>query len=130
MIIDGYIGPFPAPKITQILESEIRLVVTEGKVHDVRFHYVAGEEISVGTLDFQYENVKVLFEKEDRQTKAKFGTLVGNIALKKTNLKTQRGFKHGEIAYVRHKEKSLLNYLWKSIEDGVLNTLLPLKIEH
>lgn len=36
--------------------------------------------------------------------------------------------KKGEISAIRNKNKSFFNYLWKSIESGIIDILIPTPI--
>lgn len=104
-------------------------VETAGQLYGLQFNILADHNKSVGTVDFEYENLKIEVLNQSTKNKDVVLSIISNLALKKKNIKTDRHFKQGVIDYRRDKNKSVFGYIFDSMKDGLVDTLIPFDLE-
>jgi hypothetical protein len=103
--------------------------VTGGIINSLEFSFTANDSLSTGTVDMDYEKIKleILNEKSDKKTKKGFMTFAANTAIKSNNRKGKSTYLQGVINTTRVQEKDVWPYLWHSIQAGLVSTLAPFK---
>jgi hypothetical protein len=88
---------------------------------------LATDDASTGQLIFEYENLKVdVQKKKDQNKKATLISFVANELVKKKNLPENRNYSRGTIQFERRKDRAIVNYLWKSIQSGIISVVAPI----
>ena len=94
--------------------------VETGNLKRLAFNFTYDDDRSAGDLLFEYDNLKVhILDKEDRTNKKVQSFFTNILVLQKENIRDDRSFREGTIAFERDKKKSLFNYWWKSLLSGI-----------
>ena len=95
---------------------------TTGDLKDIRFVFNGNRERATGTFAIKYEDLKVDIYKKDGKEKNKLISAVGNLLVKND---TDGDLKKVDVAVERSKDKSVFNFLWKFVMEGLKQTVLP-----
>jgi len=95
---------------------------TTGDLKDIQFVFNGNRERATGTFAIEYDDLKVDIYKKDGKKKNKLVTAIGNLLVK--NDSNDRP-KKVTIAVERSKDKSVFNFLWKFVMEGLKQTVLP-----
>ena len=95
---------------------------TTGNLKDIRFVFNGNRERATGSFAIKYEDLKVDIYKKDGKKKNKLVSAVGNLLVKND---TDGDLKKVNVAVERSKDKSVFNFLWKFIMEGLKQTVLP-----
>lgn len=114
--------------LNDILNRLLLLNIKSGTVLSTEMDFVADNDSAYGYLDLSYRNLKLdLKSTENPQKSVVFVNALLNTVAKKNNIKGQAGFTRGFIAYRRNPTDKFFKYIWKAVQSGILNTLLPAK---
>lgn len=106
-----------------LLLAEIKM----GEIFGAEFEFKANDDASDGKMTIFYNNLKVVIYNPKRQNKKlKIMTFIANELVKKKNLSSDPKFRTGTICFERTKNKALPNYLWKSLQTGIVSTVAPI----
>jgi hypothetical protein len=125
----GRVDEMGMDAFNQILVPQEHIRVEEGRIISNQFEVDAGTDYSTGVMNFQYENLKVAFLKEKKNHEMKdrsFYSALANTGLRFLNLDQQET--PADTAYIyfeRDKNKSIFNYIVKSLISGVKATIIP-----
>lgn len=97
-------------------------IKSSGKITEVAFNFNANKETSTGTFSIKYDNLQVEVLKSDGKDKNKFMSFVGNLIAKSD---TKGDLKKVNPSVERDKTKSVFNFLWRFIQQGLKETILP-----
>jgi len=95
-----------------------------GDLHQLDFYIEGNAQHSYGTLQFDYEDLKIEVFDDDKEKKWLLSQL-GTLALKNNNFPEKSNYKEGEIYFTRIPNKSFLNLFWNSIRVGVVDIINP-----
>ena len=95
---------------------------TTGDLNDVRFVFNGNRENATGTFSIDYDDLKVGIYKKDGKKKNKVVSALGNLLVKND---TDGELKKVNVAVDRSKDKSVFNFLWKFVMQGLKQTVLP-----
>ncbi len=104
-------------------------VEVKGTVQQVKFNYTGDVAQSKGEVFFDYEGLQVQFYDENKEVKNWLKNTVGNAAIRSNNLPSNASYKKGVFEFERVQHKSIFNYLWKSVQTGLMPIVLPFKGE-
>ena len=91
------------------------------------FSFNTNDNYSLGWMEFLYENLKVSLLRKDSDKEWGFiSTLANTVALSHNPLPGKE-MKTVEIGYERNKNKGIINYIWKTIQSGMVRTIVPSK---
>ena len=97
-------------------------VETSGTLNEVKFTFNGNRERSTGTFAINYDDLKVDIYKKDGKKKNKITSALGNLVVKND---TKGKLKEVKIGVDRSKDKSVFNFLWKFVMEGLKETVLP-----
>ena len=97
-------------------------VETSGNLKYVQFVLNGNRERATGTFAIKYEKLKVDIYKKDGKKTNKLISAVGNLLVKND---TDDDLKKVDVAVERSKDKSVFNFLWKFVMEGLKQTVLP-----
>ena len=126
--VNGKMGKMNARAFNQVLKPLFNAKVASGNIKKSSFNYFANSYKSKGKIEIEYEDLKLEIHSNVKHKKHFFSSLLANSVVKTHNLKHHRGYKQGEIASLRNKNKSFFNVLWKSLQSGIIDILIPKKI--
>lgn len=125
--VQGSVGSVDGSTFNSVLEPMMGVKVTGGIINSLEFSFTANDSLSTGTVDMDYEKIKleILNENSDKKTKKGFMTFAANTAIKSNNNTGQSNYLQGIINTTREQEKDVWPYLWHSIQAGLVSTLAP-----
>lgn len=104
------------------LSQPLMNVSTDSEIKQVKFTINGNSNFATGTFAINYDNMKVAVYKKDGKEKNKFMTAVGNLIVKNDS---NNELKERPIRVERLKDKSVFNFLWRCLQEGLKQTLLP-----
>src|SRR3546814_99988 len=118
--VDGSLGRMPMEAVNPMLEATARMKIKRGTLQKLLFTFEADSSRSRGTMKFYYNNLNVeLLGKENAENNMKVASVLANLLLLNSHNPPPEGpFREGHIAFTRLKNKSIFNYLWKSLLTG------------
>lgn len=121
------VGPCSMDVFNKVLEPMMLVVVKSGKIISLNYQYTANDKDAIGTLDFEYENVKLeVLNKEEQTKKQGFMSLAANTVIKTSNKKEHvKSYTQGVIKAVRIQNKNVFPYLWHTVQSGIIYTMAP-----
>lgn len=126
----GNVGSIDATAFNPVLEPMMGVKVTDGIINNLEFNFVATDSLSIGTLDIDYEGIKLeVFNTdndENKKSKKGFLSFAANTVVKTHNRSGDSNYLQGVIHITRVYEKDVWPYLWHSIQAGLVSTLVPI----
>lgn len=116
--IIGHIRDFPSQALIPFTKPYINAEF-QGKLDDLRFDFTGNDDGSAGQFSLQHSNFKVTVLQRNGKKKNKLVSAIANLFVKKDSPPTKVSVK-----IEREKNKSFFNVLWKSVADGLKQTLL------
>ncbi|TCS89989.1 uncharacterized protein DUF748 [Anseongella ginsenosidimutans] len=118
--VNGSLGRMPMEAINPMLEAAARLKIKRGTLQKLLFTLHGDSTRSAGSMKFYYNNLNVeLLGKEDSESNMKIASALTNMLLLYSNNPPPEGpLRTGVISFTRLKNKSIFNYLWKSLLTG------------
>lgn len=104
------------------LSQPLMNISTDSEIKQVKFTINGNREFATGTFAINYDNMKVAVYKKDGKEKNKFMTAVGNLIVKNDS---NDELKERPVRVERLKDKSVFNFLWRCLQEGLKQTLLP-----
>ena len=121
--VDGEMGRIIATEINRVSESMMRMKIKSGVIHKASFHFWANNDQSKGELIMDYENLKIEVMKVDERKSYKALSAIANGVMNNHNIPGKKKYKTGLIHFSRDKNKAIPNYLWKSIQSGLVSIM-------
>jgi len=121
----GLLGPISGIAFNKLTKHLLLAEIEMGSVKSAWFSYTANNEESLGELKIDYENLKMQAYKVDKEKKAKFLTFIGNNLIRKSNLPEDPKYRTGVVSFKRSKDKGIPNFLWKSVQSGIISIIAP-----
>lgn len=95
---------------------------TTGTLDEVKFTFHGNRERAKGTFAINYDNLKVDIYKKDGKKRNDLVSAIGNLFVKDDS---EDKLKKTEVVIDRKKDKSVFNFLWRFVEQGLKQTVLP-----
>ncbi len=124
--VTGLLGSIQGIAFNSMTKNLLLAEIQMGNVHSAWFSYTANNDESIGKLKIDYENLKMVAWKPDKQKEAKFLTFIGNNLIRKNNLPEDANYRTGVISFKRYKERGIPNFLWKSVQSGIISIIAPI----
>lgn len=123
---DASLDYLDLPIINNIIDSDVPVRVKSGVLHQLKFTCQGNRDLATGSLDGDYENLRVeVVGKKPGESKKVISALLNNLALKNDNEQGTRNYRSGKIYYPRAREKGLFHQWWHAIQSGLKSTVLP-----
>ncbi|WP_159799511.1 hypothetical protein [Flavobacterium sp. MK4S-17] len=119
--ITGHLQNIDSKNINPI-SRPLMNVTTTGTIKNVKFNFMGNRNDATGTFAIEYDDLKVKLYKKDGKEKNKFMSFIGNMLVKNDS---RDKLKETHIKTERVKHKSFFNFLWRCVQDGLKQTLLP-----
>lgn len=126
--VDGETDDLYTNTLNDILQP-LAGVETVGKIYGFDFNIEGNNYHSTGIINLEYDGLKVKILNPESSEKKFLLSAVSNMALRKSNIITDKRFRQGTIDLERDANKSILGFLWESIKDGMLDTLIPFELK-
>jgi hypothetical protein len=121
----GYMGPSSLSYFDDALIPALGLQVLNGSIESLYFQASANNFNSKGTLKMTYRDLEAKVFKADHSEKNKFLSWSVNNLLYKSNPGNNGEFREATMKFERSIYKGFGNYLWKTIQNGIVNTIAP-----
>lgn len=123
----GSVGAMKLSPLNDMLEPSMNMTFKDGRLNRLTFDFLANDNNSKGWEEFLYEGLDVTLLKKDPDKEWGFLSALFNTVALSENPAPGKDLKIVEIGYERDKNKGLINYLWKTIQSGMVRTILPQK---
>lgn len=122
----GSIGAMALKPLNDMLEPAINMTFNGGKLDRMTFAFTANDNISDGWMEFLFSDLDVALLKKDADKQWGFVSLMANAVAISNNPVDGKDLKVVEIGYERDKNKGIINYVYKTIQSGMVRTIIPL----
>ncbi len=121
------VGPCDIKVFNKVLEPSMLVVAKSGDIIALNYAYTANDKDANGTIDFEYENVKIdVLDKKKQTKKQGFMSLAANTVIKSNNKKENtKTYTQGVIKVNRVQNKNIFPYLWHAVQSGIIYTMAP-----
>lgn len=122
------VGPMELREFNQVVGPLAGIEITSGKLERMEIPNISFTNYqSTGILKFYYSNLKIKLLKKDNSDwsgiKSSVLGFAANTYVSSDNPRANGKFNEGIIRFQRDTEKSIFNYLWKSIFTGLKSTV-------
>lgn len=122
--LTGNIATCPMDILNPMTKPAALMEINTGTLEKFEFHFTGDNELAKGKLKFAYDdlNISILEIKDGSAHKSKFSSFLANSLMIKSKNPRGKILLPDDINYKRDPSRSILNFWWKSIFDGVKNT--------
>ncbi|MBK5212039.1 MAG: hypothetical protein JJE55_00080 [Flavobacteriaceae bacterium] len=117
------IGPLVADKMNSFTEPNLK-VLLEGHTNKTFFTIDGNNYNSMTDLKINYSDFKVNILRKDGKRKNKFLSIIANTFISKNSEKKIDNYREGSADATRDKTKSVFNFLWISVKNALVKTML------
>ncbi len=111
-------------RLNSILFPVLDMKFKNGSFDGMSFNIQGNDYKSSGNLTLLYTDLEVeIFNKKNNESKAI--SWLANSVVKRSNPNKQGKTTVSEVGFERTRYKGLGNYLWKSVQSGIVNSLVP-----
>lgn len=122
----GYLGKANMTIFNQALKPATGAVIDSGVVDMVTFEAKANNTFSTGTMKMVYSGFKAkAMNKKDDEKEDKFLSFLANTVVFRANPNKQEKLRVAEMGFERVMYKGFGNFVWKTLQTGIVNTVLP-----
>lgn len=116
----GSVTNLPLRELNPLLKDIVFIEIESGQLNALNFAFTYDDIASQGELQLDYEDLKILSLKKERDRDVnEFKTLLVNTAVKNNETLS------GEISVMRNQKKAVFNFWTISIVDGLKGALMP-----
>lgn len=119
--ITGHLQNLESEK-ANVVSKPLMNATTSGTLKDIQFTINGNHTNAKGTFAIEYDDLKVDIYKKDGKDKNKIISALGNLVVKGDS---NGDLKKVDVAVDRAKDKSVFNFLWKFVMQGLKQTILP-----
>ncbi|MEH6765922.1 MAG: hypothetical protein V7655_15570 [Aequorivita antarctica] len=117
------VGQLAADKMNSFTEPNLKIRL-EGQTNKVYFTIDGNSETSKTDLKINYSDFKVIVLRKDGERKNKLLSEIANIFVSKNTKKQNQYYREGSAQANRDKTKSVFNFLWISLKNALVKTML------
>ncbi|MEI6884327.1 MAG: hypothetical protein WCO02_07560 [Bacteroidota bacterium] len=126
--LSATVGPMDLREFNQVVTPLAGISITSGKLIKMEIPTIEfNKEKSTGLLKFYYSSLEIKLIKKDTTDWSSIKSSVlgwaANTYVSSDNPRANGKFKEGIILWHRDQEKSIFNYLWKSVFTGLKSTV-------
>ncbi len=121
----GSVGAMQLSPLNNMLEPSINMKFNAGKVKRMTFFFEANDHHSSGWMEFLYNDLDVVLLKKEAGKEWGFISFLADKVTHSNNPPPGKPVKVVSVGYERDKNKGIINYLWKTIQSGMIRTLAP-----
>lgn len=131
----GSTSSFKVPLMNPLVAPLALIELTKGQVESVNFYGLARQDTAVGRVKFLYKDVQLNVIKKQAANKGKvhesrFLSFVAKSVMHKNNPLKDKPPRIGRMHFARDPNKGFFNYIWKTMQNGLINTMVPSKRLH
>ncbi|SNR59495.1 hypothetical protein SAMN04488009_2712 [Maribacter sedimenticola] len=121
-VISGGLSNFKTERLNEFLTPNLRTQTT-GTIDQMYFTISGDDYTANGDIKMNYEDFKFQVLDKERKGVKKILSFIGNLFINDGSKADEDGFRYGTISTERVQHKSFFNYLWISLQDGLLDVL-------
>ncbi|MEL1243636.1 hypothetical protein AAEO56_05140 [Flavobacterium sp. DGU11] len=120
--ITGHLQNIRSEEVNPV-SKPLMSVTTSGDLNEINFTFNGNRERATGDFSINYDDLKVeIYDTDDLKKKKKLVSAIGNLLIKNDS---KGQLKKVHIGVDRSKDKSVFNFLWKFVQEGLTQTVLP-----
>jgi len=133
MKVRAKLGPMSFKPVSEMLEGPLQVRFLSGKINSMETEFIADTKHSSGHLYLDYSDMKIQIFKEKMTTQGEkekekwFLNAIVNTVVKTNNHKDDINFASGLIEYDRPEDIGVPGYVFQSLKEGLLTTMMPEK---
>lgn len=123
--VNGRLGEMDLTVINPTIEGLLSMRVRSGNARSIHFDFMADDDISRGMLIFVYDDLEIRFfdaETQRERRRDRFRSFIANRFMVRSDNPAEDP-RNALIEYERDKQRSMFNYWWRSISDGLMDTI-------
>jgi len=125
--VSGSVGTMNISPLNAMLEPSMNIKFKGGTVTRMTFAFQADDDFSKGWMEFLYKDLDVELMKKDQDKEKGFLSFLANTVANSNNPQPGKDdSKSVEIGFERDKTKGIIGYIWKTIQSGMVRTILPI----
>jgi len=121
----GRLGGMNARAVNVVSETAAGAAFRSGIIDSVIFKGMGNQDAASGMFEMRYHDLVVDVTQKRSNNPNKFLSLIANLILRRENPAEGEGVRQVQMQTVRVPYKGFFNMYWKTIENGLLNTLKP-----
>lgn len=121
----GSVGAMKLFPVNGMLEPALHMIFKAGKLNRLTFDFTANNNVSKGWMEFLYQDLDVVLLKKDPGKEYGFLSFMANAMTLSNNPAQGKELKTVEIGFERDKNKGIIGYIWRTIQSGLVRTILP-----
>ncbi|RLD82282.1 MAG: hypothetical protein DRJ15_02045 [Bacteroidetes bacterium] len=126
----GHADAFPASNLNSLIQPLAAIEATGGSVNSVDFYAMAMNDTTAGRINFKYSDLEVAVLKKKKNEEGlvkenKFYSFAAQTAIHKNNPSHGKEVRIARMSFVRDPNKGFFNYIWKTLQHGLITTLTP-----
>ncbi|MDN5349772.1 MAG: hypothetical protein PWQ54_1168 [Bacteroidales bacterium] len=121
----GRLGSMNANAVNVVSETAAGAAFRSGIIDSVIFKGLGNQDAASGIFEMRYHDLVVDITQKRSNNPNKFLSLVANLILRRENPAEGDGIRQVQMQTARVPYKGFFNMYWKTIENGLVNTLKP-----
>jgi hypothetical protein len=122
----GSVGSMHLSPLNAMLEPLINIKFNAGTVTRMSFSFSGDDNTSTGWMEFLYKDVDIVILNKDAAKEIGIASFLANSMTNSNNPETGKSkIKSVEIDAERNKNRGPINFIWKTIQSGMVRTILP-----
>jgi len=121
----GYLGPSKMYYYDKAIIPALGLKILKGDIESLSFMASADNFNSSGTMKFVYHDLEAEVLKNKNNDKNKFLSWSVNNLIHKSNPGQNGELREGVMNFERTEYKGFWNYIWKTVQSGIVNSIAP-----
>ena len=121
----GYLGPSKMKFFDSAVIPALGLKILKGKIDRISFQGSANNYNSQGTMTMLYQDLKADVFKKKNSDKNEILSWSVNHLLHKSNPGKNGEVREATMKFERVMYKGMGNYIWKTLQNGIVNTIAP-----
>jgi len=121
----GSVGAMQLFPVNGMLEPMLNMIFKGGKLNRMTFDFTANDNVSKGWMEFLYQDLDVVVLGKEPGKEKGFVSFMANTVTMSNNPAPGKDLKTVEIGTERDKNKGLIGYIWRTIQSGMVRTIIP-----
>lgn len=113
----------PAHTLNRMTDDLLHVRATSGRIHWVELDMSGDDQRAHGTVRMHYEDLRLQVNSTVRHSKVLSG--LANLMIRSSNVPETRNYRTGSFTAERPAARSVFNYLWVGLREGMMQVILP-----
>lgn len=123
----GSVGAMKLSPLNDMMGPSMNMNFKDGRVNRMTFDFSANDNNSNGWMEFLYEGLDVSLLKKDTGKEKGGISKIANSIMLSDNPAPGKDLVTVEIGFERDKNKGIINYMWKTLQSGMVRTIMQQK---